>query len=260
LAPADPTPLGDDRRPIMVVSHERSGTHFMMNTLAACFGYVSNPWLDIDRHQFNINYYYPQQLQTLLLKLADLKSANLLKSHHEFSFFSEIMPALAGALDIVYICRNPADVMASYWRFLHTWNWAEGPRADSALDFAKAAPMGQLMRLQFRQYDTMLDRWANHVQHWVEAAARARNVHVVRYEDLAQRYDDTVKSLGTALGVAPRQIVRPSRTENVVQQGNVNFVPAPGADNRDAVGALAMARFPDLMARLGYVPGTAAKS
>ena len=68
-----------------------------------------------------------------------------------------------------------------------------------------------------------------------------------------------LKSLGTALGVAPRQIVRPSRTENVVQQGNVNFVPTPGADNRDAVGALAMARFPDLMARLGYAPGTAAK-
>ena len=35
------TPLGDHRRPIMVVSHERSGTHFMVNTLAARFGYVS---------------------------------------------------------------------------------------------------------------------------------------------------------------------------------------------------------------------------
>jgi len=32
--------------PVMVVSHQRSGTHFMMNTVAACFGYVSNPWLD----------------------------------------------------------------------------------------------------------------------------------------------------------------------------------------------------------------------
>ena len=81
----------------------------------------------------------------------------------------------------------------------------------------------------------------------------------MKYEDLAQRYDDTVKSLGMALGVMPRQIVRPSRTENVVQQGNVKFVPAPGADNRDAVAALAMARCPDLMTRLDYVPGTAAK-
>ena len=244
----------------MVVSHERSGTHFMMNTLAACFGYVSNPWLDLDRHRFNINYYHAQSLQTLLLKVAGLRSANLLKSHHEFSFFSEIMPALAGALDIVYIYRHPADVMTSFWRFLHTWNWMEGPQTDSALDFATAAPMGQSMRFQFRQYDTMLDRWANHVQHWVETSVRAPNVYAVKYEDLAQRYDDTVKSLGMALGVAPRQIVRPSRTENVVQQGNVKFVPAPGADNRDAVAALAMARFPDLMARFGYVPGTAAKS
>jgi hypothetical protein len=58
--------------------------------------------------------------------------------------------------------------------------------------------------------------------------------------------------LGAALGLAPRQIVRPSRHHNVVQQGNINFVPPPSADNRAAVTDLAMTKFPDLMARLGY--------
>lgn len=233
----------------MVISHERSGTHFMMNSIAACFDYVSFPWLDLDRTQFNINYYHPQSLQVLILKVAEKRPANVLKSHHEFTFFSEIIASFKGAIELVYIYRNPADVMASYWRFLHTWNWVEGPKANTALDFAKAAPMGQLMRLQFRQYDTMLDRWANHVQHWT--AARP-HVHTVKYEDLASRYEDTIKSLGGALGLEPRQIVRPSRQHNVVQQGNINFVPPPNADNRAAVADLAMTKFPDLMARLGY--------
>jgi hypothetical protein len=236
----------------MVVSHERSGTHFMMNTLAACFDYVSNPWVDIDRHQFNINYFHSESLRQVVLKVASLKAANLMKSHHEFGFFSEIVESFAGALDIVYVYRNPADVMASYWRFLPTWHWVEGPKTETALDFARAAPMGQLMRYQFRQYDSMLDRWANHVALWSQAAERAPNIHLVKYEDLAERYEDAVTGLGAALGIAPRRIARPARDRNVVQRGAVDFTPAPGADNRDAVAELALAKFPDLMARLGY--------
>ncbi len=32
----------------MVVSHERSGTHFLMNTLALNFGYIAKPWINFD--------------------------------------------------------------------------------------------------------------------------------------------------------------------------------------------------------------------
>ncbi len=246
------TPLGDQRRPIMVVSHERSGTHFMMNSVAACFGYVSNPWLDIDRHRFNINYFHAPSLQQLVGKLAQLRAANMLKSHHEFAFFSEFASSFDGMLDIIYIYRNPADVMASFWRFLHSWPWVEGPKADTVADFATAAPMGQLMRYQFRQYDSMLDRWANHVEHWLQAGSRSPRIHIVKYEDLAGAYEDTVSRLGSALGYAPAQIVRPSPQQNVVQTGPVKYEPAQDADNRAAVSALASARYPDLMARLGY--------
>lgn len=236
----------------MVVSHERSGTHFMMNTVAACFDYISNPRGDIDGRQFNINYYHPQSLQTLMLKLTGLRVANILKCHHEFDFFSSIITAFEGAIDIIYIYRNPADVMASFWRFLHTLGWVEGPKAGTVLDFATAQPMGHLMRYQYRQYDTMLDRWANHVEHWVAAKSRAKNIHIVKYEDLDRRYDDTVTSLGARLGLKPRRIKRPSRDKDCVEGGDIHFAPKPGADNRDAVARLAVSKFPELMSRLGY--------
>jgi len=246
------TPLGDQRRPIMVVSHERSGTHFMMNTLAACFGYVSRPWLDIDRHQFNINYFHPPSVQQLITRLAALRAANLIKSHHEFAFFSESSSSFDGAIHVIYIYRNPADVMASFWRFLHSWPWVEGPKAETAADFATAPPMGQLMRYQFRQHETMLDRWANHVQHWLQASATSPQIHVVKYEDLANGYESTVRRLGNALGCEPRQVIRPAREQNVVQAGPVKYEPAPDADNRAAVSALASEKYPELMTRLGY--------
>jgi len=79
--------------------------------------------------------------------------------------------------------------------------------------------MGQLMRYQFRQYDTMLDRWANQIEHWLQAPAVSRRIHVAKYKDLANGYDDTVSRLGDALGYESRQIVRSSRGQKVVQMG-----------------------------------------
>lgn len=252
------TPLPDGRLPIMVVSHERSGTHFTMNALASCFDYVSAPWIDIDRHHFNINYFHAPSLQQLVLNVAGLRMANLMKSHHEFEFFKAFVAETEGVLNFVYVYRHPADVMASYWRFLHTWGWVEGPTEDTALGFATAAPMGQLMRYQFRQYPSMLERWANHVEQWVDAARRANNIHIVRYEDLAQHYDDTITHLGRRLGMTPSRLAPPPRDAAVVQAGRVAWAPAPGNDNRAAVGELALAMFPALMDRLGYGPASSA--
>lgn len=246
------TPLPAGRLPILVVSHERSGTHFTMNSLAACFDYVSAPWIDFDRHHFNINYYHPPSLKELLLNVAGLRFANIVKSHHELEFFQDFLAAIEGAYHIIYVYRNPADVMASYWRYLPTWDWAEGPREATALDFANAPPMGHLMRYQFRQYPTMLDRWANHVEQWVDAAQRGNSIHIVRYEDLAQRYDHTIQELGRRFGMEPSRILPPARDVNVVQSGPVKFAPSAASNNRDAVAALALQKFPALMDRLGY--------
>jgi hypothetical protein len=166
------------------------------------------------------------------------------------------MPATEGKLHIVYVYRNPADVMASYWRFLHTWDWAEGPLEDTALGFATAAPMGQSMRYQFRQYPSMLERWANNAEHWVDAARRANNIHIVRYEDLAEHFEDTIQRLGRRMGMKPARIAPPSRGENVVAGGALAWSPEQGADNRAAVDQLARAMFPALMDRLGYGPAS----
>lgn len=246
------TQLHDDRRPLMVASHERSGTHFTMNTLAACFGYVGAPWLDLDRYEFNINFFRPQTLGGTLMKLAMLRPANLGKTHYDFEFFAPFVGQLGQMWDVVYIYRHPADVMASYWRFLHTWDWDEGPKAPSVSAFANAEPMGQLMRLQYRQRPTMLDRWAAQVEGWTAAAAANPAIRLVRYEDLADRYATTIRELGEALGRPAQAIVRPPRGRDVVQAGTVSFAPPPGADDRETVTELAWRKHPALMARLGY--------
>ena len=44
---------------VLVVSHERSGTHFLMNSIARGYGYTSTPWVDMDYDSMPINFFHP---------------------------------------------------------------------------------------------------------------------------------------------------------------------------------------------------------
>lgn len=251
--------LAPGLRPVMVVSHERSGTHFAMNTLAACFGYASRPWVDIDAGTFNINYFHAPQFGELVQTFADLRTASLGKSHHEFAFFADFIGQLQG-LEFVYVHRRPADVMASFWRFMHGWPWVEGPRSSTLLHFAETQPMGGIMRYQYRQSASMLDRWYNHVGGWVEAAAQYENVHVLRYEDLEHDFEGTVVKLGQQLKAEPIRILQPDRDENVIGPGPLPFSGVEGPQDRQLVHQMALRRYPALMRRLGYLSDAEAQT
>ena len=65
----------------IIVSHERSGTHFLMNTLALNFGYISEPWINLD-FETGMNFHAPGALLAFfqekgLLFLNDKKLASV---------------------------------------------------------------------------------------------------------------------------------------------------------------------------------------
>lgn len=209
----------ESRPAAMVVSHERSGTHFLMNALASCYGYVSTPWIDFDRPTFNINYFYLPEVRDLLLALADRPMANVVKSHHAVDFFAGELQRITERYVIFVICRNPAAVMLSFWRYIHQWPWTEGPKTLDPASFACGEPCGRLMRYQMRQYGSLLDRWSAHVEGWLYAAASLPRVVVVRYEDLDTNYEATMRGLAKHLGRPHQAIARPARDYNVIPGG-----------------------------------------
>jgi len=212
-------PVSALRPAVMVAAHERSGTHFLMNTLAACYGYISWPWIDFDPLYLKINFYHPSHVCDELLALAASSRMQLVKSHHQAGFFISELPRLTEQYVFFYICRNPVDVMLSYWRFMHRWPWFEGPKVADPLTFARSEPCGFMMRYQLRQHPNLLLRWAAHVEGWLEAAATQPRVLVVRYEDLDAHFEEVVQGFAWILGCPPQAIVRPPRGVNVIPGG-----------------------------------------
>jgi hypothetical protein len=236
----------------MVVSHERSGTHFLMNSLANCYGYVTTPWIDFDRPTFNINYYYLPEARDLLLALADRPMANVVKSHHTVEFFNGELHRITERYVLFVICRHPVPTMLSFWRFLHQWPWNEGPKTIDPLAFARAEPWGRLMRFQMRQWPSMLERWAAHVEGWLDAADGSPRVVVVRYEDLDQKFEATMQGFAEHLGRPAQALVRPVRDYNVIPPGPVDPAGNGLSPDIDGLRELCRKQVGQTMSRLGY--------
>ena len=68
--------------PLMVCSHERSGTHFMMNSISECTEYTVNPFLNFDYMPLGsfVNFFSKESMNKFLFSLQDISKNEY--SHH----------------------------------------------------------------------------------------------------------------------------------------------------------------------------------
>ena len=192
-----------DTKPILVVSHERSGTHFLMNALAAEFGYTSRPMVNFDHGGASINFYDPGSILKYFMTTEAQRPEVLRKSHHQVAFFERALRHVVKHVNIFYIHRDPRDAMHSFRHAMFGWKWFEGPRVETAGEFIRAAPCGQMLRYQYHQHADMLERWKVHVEGWTAAAERfPERITVVRFEDLEGGYDAALDRIAAARGWA----------------------------------------------------------
>jgi hypothetical protein len=143
------------------------------------------------------------------------------KSHHTVDFFAGELANVTQKYVIAVIYRHPADVMLSFWRYLHHYRPAEnaGPLAPDPIAFAKTAPSGLIDRYQLQPCASMLERWAIHVRGWHRAAQTDPRIAFIRYEDLDRQFEAAMRNLAPLLERDPEAVVRPARDKNVVPRG-----------------------------------------
>jgi len=206
-----------DKKKVLVVSHARSGTHFLMNTLADNFGYISSPWIDIDWPEL-INPHHTDSFWAFLKMVKGRPILNTFKTHFPAEFFQPVLGEYLKEFHIFYIYRELHATMESFCRHLKDLDWFEGPRLPSGKELMKWPPVGGMLRYQSCQYPTILDRWKDHLRGWtteLPPGCREKIIYI-RFQDLQNRFEQTVKKIAFELGYFPRRIVRPSKTDRVV--------------------------------------------
>ena len=202
-----------------------------MNALSYGFGYTAMPWIDLDTHQIAVDYSQPGEIAAALAERAGDPLMRIVKSHHAAEVFASALERITADYRIFYIHRDPAEVMVSLWRHLGGLAWNEGPKVADPLALARAAPSGDLTRYQRRTYPTMLQRWAGHVEGWLDAAQGNPRIVPVRYQDLDTRYEATLARLADTVGRRPLSpMLRPPRDVNVIAMGKTAAqAPVPAA-------------------------------
>jgi Sulfotransferase domain len=194
------------RKKILVISHERSGTHFLINTIARCFDYLPNQ-IDLD-NSCNIDWGNPAMARQWLLQFRGRSVANIFKSHHASTFLVPLLPDLQDDFHVFYIQRDGRDVMTSFWIYLNRLAPGWGPRTRSIGEFMQATAAGGIAQYQSTQQNmTMLERWVTHVRGWTQPGLP---IHHFTYEALHSRYETELEKISGILQQPPVSRIRPT--------------------------------------------------
>ncbi len=185
--------------PCYVISHERSGTHFLINTInqnlkvnvgegfgsPSCgkgWNYVGD-WLgpyDSEEKRFQEIERYNRWCWNLAPH-----SNSIIKTHASRRLFEEKFKSAP----VVYIYRDPRDTMVSFYHYLQKCEglyrahpWIERIGDISFSDFLRM-PLKDYLRKGFFFDEPMvnvIERWAVHVSGWLSDG----NICAIRYEDL----------------------------------------------------------------------------
>ena len=181
----------------------------MMNTLSLNSEYCADPCINFDLNPISIyvNFFSPQGVERFFQKLIGIKHKSsrlfvrsIVKSHHDADCFRLLM----GSENVyfVYMLRDPLSVMESFWKFIHRWEWNEGPKTSSLAEFVLAPPRGQLMRYQSDTYSSMIHRWCAHADKWLLAAEQFDNVIPVEQGTLSLSPKSTISKIATITGIS----------------------------------------------------------
>lgn len=188
------------KKKIIINSHERAGTHFLMNSIANNFGYLSHPWIDLDNLPFLP--YVPSNMLMMLKMVADNEKTKngIVKSHYNGHFFTDkVLEELSERYHIFYIHRNVEDTLKSCMKHFNDikekQGWNGGTQCKTYEEFVKAEPWGAMLRYQYQQYSTMIARLEDHHKSWLNR----EHVIYIDFKELDENFNNTINSLAIKL-------------------------------------------------------------
>lgn len=187
------------KKDILVVSHERSGTHFLINSLAFNIGVSNTPVnFPITHKNPRDNDSYKSILKDFTIDCKNSENRSIFKSHHDNRFFSSFWNDLVETFDIIYIYRDFLDVATSMFFYFNS-NPEVFPSSTSVDELVYKKPCDYKFdyAYSFEDYENFIVRHKSHLNHWMNSSS----VFCVSYEDLNENFEDTMDKIFLNLNI-----------------------------------------------------------
>lgn len=179
---------------VLVASFQRSGTHFLINTLASNFAGIEDGWVDVVHAEDNkwVKGLKPGNLcekirEQLIEVYPDSEIRQCVKTHFQAYFFERIMDQLRERYELLYIVRDPRDTIAACYNYYNKTNYEVFVRESDFSKFLRAELWDVRTETQPYSYSyvkpkNILDKWQKHLLSWLPY--RDNGVTFVHFSDL----------------------------------------------------------------------------
>lgn len=180
-------------KPIIVITHERSGTHLLINLI----NYDKNG-------QFYTIGFIPQQIPYTLenykhhtykdIVVNSYMENIVCKSHHQVEFMNPYLDFLFDKYTVIYLKRNLGDVLVSYYKFIpYPKDLDKFPKFEDWI-FSNPDDIGRKFLLPYSPDPHVIiepkdytDRWKLHIDGWMKHKDK---MLVLNYEDILLDFDN----------------------------------------------------------------------
>jgi hypothetical protein len=204
-----------------VISFERSGTHFMINTL------LRNTYIKYKGYHSIIEWFGPYDNYKNRFNHIDSfnsewdinrKKSSIIKSHCDYDLYRERYKKSK----VIYMLRDPRDVLASYFNFINhgyvvryarKYNFSLPNIHYKSFSNFLREPIPDFLRYNFSlngNFINIPERWCNHVKGWLNAP----DTLIMRYEDLKNDYADVLRKASNFVGLRTRLTTQPISVHN----------------------------------------------
>lgn len=213
-------------KPIIVITHERSGTHLLINLINYdkngqfhTIGFIPN------NIEYNLENYKFHTYKDIMVN--SYREDIVCKSHHQVQFMEDYLDVLFSKYKVIYLKRDVKDVLVSYYKFIpFPQDLDVFPKFEDWI-FMKPDDIGRKFLLPYSpdphviiEPNNYVERWKLHVDGWLKYED---DLLVLNYEDILLDFDNQKEKIESYIG---KKIG--SQIPNINDKNLPNFNPGKG--------------------------------